>query len=201
MLGPLYKRLVKDLDQNGRRAPATVVKIGKRGTSSGTDDSPQPPFKWKLTLRVEPEAEPAFELTTKMIFPTWLPKEREEILIIYDPEDTSRIVWDRATETRVTPEGIAKRDAVFEGLGYDSGKLDDLLEAGAQIEEAEKAGATPSELDPEVLAKLNSAAEQISRPAAEDPHDRIERLAALRKKGAITDAEFEAQKAEILGSS
>ncbi len=38
-------------------------------------------------------------------------------------------------------------------------------------------------------------------PATEDPLDRIKKLNDLRLSGALTDAEFEAQKAKILGSS
>ena len=37
-----------------------------------------------------------------------------------------------------------------------------------------------------------------SYPSYADPVDQLERLTALRDKGAITDAEFEAQKAKIL---
>ncbi len=36
-------------------------------------------------------------------------------------------------------------------------------------------------------------------PAAEDPLDRLQKLNDLRVSGALTDAEFEAQKAKILG--
>ena len=38
-------------------------------------------------------------------------------------------------------------------------------------------------------------------PAAEDPLDRLEKLGKLRDAGVLTPAEFEAQKAEILGSA
>ncbi|HUO73276.1 MAG TPA: SHOCT domain-containing protein [Solirubrobacteraceae bacterium] len=38
-------------------------------------------------------------------------------------------------------------------------------------------------------------------PAAEDPLDRLKKLNDLRVSGALTDAEFEAQKAKILGET
>lgn len=37
-------------------------------------------------------------------------------------------------------------------------------------------------------------------PASDDPLDRLEKLVRLREAGALTDAEFEAQKASVLGS-
>jgi hypothetical protein len=38
-------------------------------------------------------------------------------------------------------------------------------------------------------------------PAAEDPLDRLKKLNDLRQAGALTDAEFEAQKAKILAET
>lgn len=37
-------------------------------------------------------------------------------------------------------------------------------------------------------------------PQSSDPIDRLERLAALKERGMLTDAEFEQQKRRILGS-
>ncbi|ORC06403.1 hypothetical protein B4U45_06915 [Mycobacterium persicum] len=37
-------------------------------------------------------------------------------------------------------------------------------------------------------------------PKSSDPIDRLERLAALKDRGMLTDAEFEQQKRRVLGS-
>jgi membrane protease subunit (stomatin/prohibitin family) len=45
----------------------------------------------------------------------------------------------------------------------------------------------------------SAAASAAAAQAPQDPASRLERLAALKEKGLLTDAEFEAQKAKILG--
>ena len=51
-------------------------------------------------------------------------------------------------------------------------------------------------------AYQQSALQQMSAAApAEDPLDRIKKLNDLRHAGALTDAEFEAQKKKILGEA
>jgi Short C-terminal domain len=52
------------------------------------------------------------------------------------------------------------------------------------------------------LAAQEAVAESQPAPAAPaaDPLAQLERLAALKNQGILTDAEFEAQKAKILGS-
>ncbi len=51
-------------------------------------------------------------------------------------------------------------------------------------------------------AKARKSAEARKSTAdASDPVDRLERLAALRDRGVLSDAEFEAQKARILDAS
>jgi membrane protease subunit (stomatin/prohibitin family) len=45
----------------------------------------------------------------------------------------------------------------------------------------------------------SGAASAAAAQIPQDPASRLERLAALKEKGLLTDAEFEAQKAKILG--
>lgn len=73
-------------------------------------------------------------------------------------------------------------------------------------------GGSPADLDPDKRAKLEHmlgidldgdgvvGAGQPVAAGGDDRVARLERLAALRQSGALTDAEFEAEKARILGS-
>jgi hypothetical protein len=50
------------------------------------------------------------------------------------------------------------------------------------------------------VGKPAGAAPAAAPPAAADPLDQIRKLAELRDSGVLSDAEFEAKKAELLGS-
>ncbi|WP_240316477.1 SHOCT domain-containing protein [Mycobacterium persicum] len=63
--------------------------------------------------------------------------------------------------------------------------------------------------DPERAGRGRSGEETSARsvcgwsgapPKSSDPIDRLERLAALKDRGMLTDAEFEQQKRRVLGS-
>jgi membrane protease subunit (stomatin/prohibitin family) len=72
-----------------------------------------------------------------------------------------------------------------------------------------RAGGNPAELQAAVLKAMSQgmtlAGQQAAlsdatpAPPAEDPLDRLEKLNELRQSGALTDAEFEAQKKKLLG--
>jgi membrane protein YdbS with pleckstrin-like domain len=72
-----------------------------------------------------------------------------------------------------------------------------------QVEGNSRRTAEYSRLDPQHLADaIAQRAPQAAPPPAGDPAsvpDQLERLAQLRDKGVITQAEFEAKKAELLG--
>ena len=53
---------------------------------------------------------------------------------------------------------------------------------------------------PHRLAQDRSEA-SLSPPSAADPIDRLERLADLHDRGALTDAEFEAEKANVISEA
>jgi hypothetical protein len=84
------------------------------------------------------------------------------------------------------------------------GLRDELLKAAGDV----RAGGNPAELQAAMMRAMAqglAAAQQAGAlPAApapphDDPLDRLEKLNQLRQSGALTDAEFEAQKKKLLG--
>jgi hypothetical protein len=51
-----------------------------------------------------------------------------------------------------------------------------------------------------MMASANAAVAGAQQQAAQDPVERLERLQALKEKGLLTEAEFDAQKQRILGA-
>ena len=49
------------------------------------------------------------------------------------------------------------------------------------------------------ISRIGSAVGSAQAPAAESIPEQIEKLDQLRRQGVLTDAEFEAKKAELLG--
>ena len=63
-----------------------------------------------------------------------------------------------------------------------------------------------AEMQQQAMAAMQAAEAQVAQapptpPASNDPVDRLERLAALKDRGLITDDEFEQQKRRILGET
>jgi hypothetical protein len=58
-------------------------------------------------------------------------------------------------------------------------------------------GCSAAGIDPNQLGQLVQRAQQ--QAAAPDPVTQLEKLAKLKESGALTEAEFEAEKAKILG--
>jgi hypothetical protein len=85
------------------------------------------------------------------------------------------------------------------------GLRDELLKAVSDV----RAGGNPAELQAAVMKAMSQgmavAGQAPALPGAapappqEDPLDRLEKLNELRQSGALTDAEFEAQKTKLLG--
>ena len=98
MLGKSSRRTRKKLEQNGRRASATVVAVGERGMAitHGSDNVvSNTEIALKLTLRVEPQDEPAFEVEERFRFAQLsIPTEGQHLAVIYDPDEHDAIMLD-----------------------------------------------------------------------------------------------------------
>jgi hypothetical protein len=98
-----HRKKVKQLQQQGKRAPATVVEIASTGhevSSEGFDPTGLSPdvdryIVRETTLRIRPEGEPEFEVRQKIRYGDhgrFVPKTGEEIEVLYDPEDHEKVV-------------------------------------------------------------------------------------------------------------
>ena len=135
-----WRRLAAHLEKNGVRAPATVVEIASWG--SDTDSSqgeidvedelikqmpgeklaPSNTGSWyvrKTKLRIRPADEPEFEFEGKMRYGDWgleIPKEGDEIDVIYDPNDHSKVLRAPLTDMEEavrTSDALSKADIGF----------------------------------------------------------------------------------------
>jgi hypothetical protein len=212
MLGKPSRQTEKKLEAHGKRAPAVVVEIADRGmsvTSGAGNLVSQAEVSLKTKLRVEPDDEPAFEVEERFRYPQLsIPSVGTRLAVIYDPSDHDTIMIDRS------PEAVAAQFGDVPGMqGMD---LQDVM---TKVREAQSQTQDPQELGrilaQELGANVNVQQQNSSgmtfgappagfgapAPAQEDPVDKLTKLAELREKGMLTDAEFESQKARILGES
>ncbi len=83
-------------EQDGTVAWATIVSAEERwrsarGGDTGFGGPTSVTDHMQVTLQVEPEGEPAFEVTFKQAFPTHVPRPGGRAKVIYDPADHSKI--------------------------------------------------------------------------------------------------------------
>jgi Short C-terminal domain len=178
------RKLEAELSERGRRAPAEVLDTVVSGSISTGELAMQTKAICKLRLRIEPPGEAPFEADVKQQFGQFaIPTPGMRVEALYDPEDRDKIVV--ATDS---PAGTAVPTTVID-LRSGAG--------GAQVGDiVQRAMADPTKFREEMLAQQASTA-----PAAGgDSLAQLERLAALRQSGALTEEEFEAQKKRVLES-
>jgi hypothetical protein len=90
----------RDLEKDGRPAPATVIEVGKRTSwTTGESDNPERYAyeTWKVKLRVEPPDEQEFTVQTKIKWPMYQRgdlKVGAAVPVLYDPEDHDSVIYD-----------------------------------------------------------------------------------------------------------
>jgi hypothetical protein len=198
MLGKPSRHTRRRLEENGRRASASVLEVGKRGmaiTTGGGQLVTDTEVSVKLRLQVEPTGEPAFVVETKLRFPQLsIPSVGSRIAVVYDPDDHDTLMRDETPAAQLqsalagaaagaSPDRAAMIAKVQQATA--SGDVQDMV---ANLREQFGAGS---------ILTLGGA----GGVAQEDPLDRLEKLADLKAKGVLTEDEFQAQKAKILGES
>jgi hypothetical protein len=184
MLGKPSKRLMKQLEENGKHANATVVEIAEKGmavTRGAEGVVGNTELALKAHLRVQPDDEPEFEVKKRFSFPQLaVPTAGQTVPVLYDPGDHDKIVVDYSPE--------AQQGAAFSAAGIDPNQIGQLMEQAqqmrAQAGQMQGMGQVPGMTPP-------------AQPQA-DPVEQLEKLAKLKESGALTEAEFEAEKAKIL---
>jgi hypothetical protein len=196
-------RLEATLRQVGRSAPAAVshaawtptVRTGEEPAHGGETRT----ATWRLRLQVEPDDETPFDATLTEVIP--LGEEiavGQRIPVLFDPEDHRRVAIDH-TERRgsLTVEARPSAGATSAASASDPTPLLGRRKPGPGEPTTAPQGmlAHPSAGGPR-LTDVSRAKDGASREPAED---RLARLADLWDRGALTSAEFERRKRQILG--
>lgn len=177
-----------------------AVTIGNPNLLSNTE------IRWKLQVRVLPESEPPFDATVHALLPQLnRPRPGTHVAVLYDPKDHGRVELDQqpvsTAETAIEaitgarPDlagaqvmGMPMTDMIRQAIADPNGFRDQMMQRGTEMQQQQ------------AMAAMQAAqAQQPAPPASNDPVDRLERLAALKDRGLITDDEFEQQKRRILG--
>ena len=180
MLGKPSKKLKKELEASGKRANATIIEIAEKGmavTRGAEGVVANTEIALKTHLRVTPDDEPEFEVKKRFSFPQMaVPGAGQTVPVLYDPNDHDKIIVDYSPE--------AQQGAAFSAAGIDPSQIGALMEQAQQMQSG--MGQMPAMTPP-----------AAAQPQA-DPVAQLEKLAKLKESGALTEAEFEAEKAKIL---
>ena len=217
MLGHNERLERKLKEQGGKRAWATVLESKKEWTGSGgwnvaVGQAGSFTTHAKLRLRVEPDGEPPFETTVKQVFNDasgWrVPGEGYSVPVVYDPHDHSKLALD-LEGIAVGPgvdrdEAVARHEKVMARMHDHQAQRQEI----AQMRDPEARREAIAKMQAAALAQAQSAAamqrmKQVFPQAyggTPDVADQLTKLADLRDRGVLTDDEFEAQKAKLLGA-
>ena len=181
MLGKPSKRMMKQLEENGKRANATVVEIAEKGmavTRGAEGVIGNTELALKTHLRVQPDDEPEFEVKKRFSFPQLaVPSAGQTVPVLYDPNDHDKIIVDYSPE--------AQQNAAFTAAGIDPSQIGQMMQQAQQMQ----AG----------MGQMPGMAQPAPAQAQPDPVEQLEKLAKLKESGALTEAEFEAEKQKIIG--
>src|SRR3954470_15645902 len=185
MLGKPSKKLKKELEANGKRANATIIEIAEKGmavTRGAEGVVSNTEIALKTHLRVTPDDEPEFEVKKRFSFPQMaVPGAGQTVQVLYDQNDHDKIIIDYSPE--------AHKSAAFSAAGIDPNQIGQLMEQAQQMR-AQAAGMQGG------MGQVPGMAPP-AQPQA-DPVEQLEKLAKLKESGALTEAEFAAEKAKIL---
>jgi hypothetical protein len=195
MLGKLSNRTRKRLEESGRTATATVLEIASRGMTitSGNDQIvANTKVVLKTRLRVEPDGEPAFEVDQRFRYSQFaIPAVGTQLAVVYDPDDHDKIM--------LSEDPAAVTEAAFTTAGLSPEQMD-LIN---QLSQAKSSG-----MDRDAMRDMarewgetHGATIIDGSHTAEPVVDQLAKLADLRDKGVVTEAEFQDQKAKILRES
>ena len=222
----MFGRKKKDILANGIQARATITNVQDTGMT--INDNPRVKLTLQVMPDGDMPFEATKKVTVSRIA---VPRIGESMWVRYDPADPGAIEFDEAKNAEasaaatssiaINPGGVSVTGgaAVIDARNV-PGLRDEFLKAIADTQSGNPAGQAEMQA---AIAKAMSAGNALTTglpgagvpgaglpgaglpggaaPATEDPLDRVKKLNDLRLSGALTDAEFEAQKAKILGSS
>ena len=111
-----------------------------------------------------------------------MPSAGQTIPVLYDPADHDKIIVDYSPE--------AQQGAALSAAGIDPNQIGQLMEQAQQLQA--QAGQVQG------MGQMPGMAPAVPAQPQVDPVEQLEKLAKLKESGALTEAEFEAEKAKIL---
>jgi hypothetical protein len=202
----MHPELEHRLRKHGQKAMAEVV-AARQTHMTVTLGNPQlmgdTRIEWKLTVRVQPHGGATFDVDIDALFSQMDgPTVGSSVPVLYDPEDHSKVVIDSSPDGQVSAES-ARLAATMARSGHvvDSDHFVEALQESLKTHD-------PSALHAALRATLadgdstDDGADLLAgaSAAAPDPIELLAKLSQLHDKGVVTDAQFEAQKARLLGS-
>jgi hypothetical protein len=190
--------LLKELRESGRTAPAEILGMRTEGSynemgAAWADDSDltKGGSLCRLELRVMPPDEPPFEKTIRTRVNTFK-YTGDTIEVLYDPNDHDKVAFDYQADAQQAMERARPHHDHDANVG--EAPLDPELQQLMDQEEAERTGTATTTTAPAPTAPP---------PTAQQSGDdyriaRLQKLADLHERGALTDAEFADEKARIL---
>jgi hypothetical protein len=209
MFGNKKKLEAQLAEQGGTVAWATVIDAKNKWASASMDGFNRVTSETdhvRVSLKVEPDGQEPFEATFSQAFKGSIPMKGWQCKVIYDPSDRSKIA---IQEDSITPPGIdhdrAERAAVRRNEMMEAARSGNI----AEYVEDMKAKALSGQLggfvmvDGQVVSGGGIPGMPGTPASAPKPDlaDQLTKLADLRDRGVLTDAEFEAQKAKLLAAS
>jgi hypothetical protein len=163
----------------GQSAPAEVTHAKRGKAVKGDPDQ----ILWKVTLRVRPDHGSAFSVDVQTPYPKLDggPSLGSRIGVVYDPKNHSKIAVD--PNAPVESWGQAQAETMNRVISQASGSGGAVFAGGQWVSGGPGAPAGASN-----AAGGASVAQQLAQ------------LTALKDKGALTDVEFQAAKARLLGT-
>lgn len=202
-----HQLLERKLRKTGKAALATVTACDRTHSmnESVAGGVGEPKTLCKLQLRVEPDGEPVFEASTNAwMMGTKGAYEGMVVPVLYDPSDHGKVVVDQSEEAW-KPADRRNADARFAARAAARG--DDPGRTAAMLNMKRAAATDPEgfrtlmrEQGPAAFGLQGAATSfPIAAPTSEPTVDQLSKLADLHDRGALTDAEFEAEKKKLLG--
>jgi hypothetical protein len=161
----------------------------------------------KVKLRVEPDGDLPFEASFHQTFPGRIPIKDFQAKVIFDPADHDKIaiLHDQIFPfglTREQCERSAQRHHDLEQASKE-GRLSEYIREEVRKGQAQAAPSGQvlfSEGGPAFMVHPSGDSFPQSPSPGPEIADELKKLADLRDRGALSDAEFEQQKAKLLSS-
>jgi hypothetical protein len=202
-------RLRKHLSTRGQHAEAEVLEVkksrlspaegGAKGDAWGTHQA------YKLKLRLSPPGEAAFEVEISDT-PLVVPVVGMTLPVLFDPKHHSKVVLDLDALNPFAGRRRERGGASGPGAGSIRETVRERTETSDRPRQVfhlgpDTAGAPASGSIGGFTDLLAAVSGSAASPPAADPLNELAKLADLRDRGVLTDAEFQAQKAKILAES